>query len=1039
MSYSQNSQNSYSDFSYSDPTNASGASQAYFNPYNGQYYYTYDYQQAYPQQPVYGQQYPLYQYQDTQWVQEQAVPSHSYRQNRPRGRGGGGQNTRGRGTCYYNQNYYGQNQGYYNPNMHDQQYYEANSGPSLSDVNEQSNESAKQFDQGQSRTSEYNSSTTTGSSRDGNSSRPRYGSDRGGKRKQYNYSARGEHSGRGRTSEDRGKASPVPGSRPRSGDKNRREDGREGDEKVGQAGVRRGQGHRAEKDETQRGTLLNQLSRGKYECMVCYDNVRCEHAIWSCGNCFHVFHLHCIKKWARTSTVTERDGSVTGWRCPACQNVTEKVPNQYRCYCAKMRDPAYSQYETPHSCGEVCHKKRKGDCPHPCTLLCHPGPCPPCSATVNRSCDCGRSKNLVRCGHDTSYKCDAVCGKSLNCGKHECQEVCHKGDCHACEEKVTQKCYGGHSQRDVLCGSVESREVSFSCDEECRRALKCGTHTCEQLCHPGECGRCPLLPDLVTHCQCGQTLLTDLPDGQRSSCADPIPVCDKLCSKPLTCGPKDAPHTCDRPCHIGECGPCEGETTLMCYCGAKEKVFSCSETTKFTVTNPYKCERRCTKKKLCARHKCTETCCTRDVHICEVTCGKKLKCGRHKCKALCHRGNCQPCLVAGFDELSCHCGAEIIFPPIPCGTRPPECHKTCVRTHPCQHQVRHNCHSDSVCPPCTELMEKLCMGGHETRKNIPCHMADISCGRPCGRLLLCGIHKCLRICHKGDCEREGDVCVQPCVRKREGCDHPCAAPCHPDDACPKVPCKAEITIKCPCGHQSAKVSCLLGGDSSTNISEYQKVTVQQLSSGRVMDMAKLASVMKGGTRSLDCDAECAIIERNRRVALALEIKNPDFQGKLGNPTFSDFLKEFAKKYPKFVSDVEKALSDLVHSAKQSKHATRSHAFSPMTRDQRHLVHELAEFYGCETQSYDSEPKKNVVAIAKRDKCWLPNSTLTAVLQREHGRTAPPPIPHFHQSSELRQGSPASNVVKLETNSPSHTRRERTPPGPAIDYFDFSVS
>ena len=31
--------------------------------------------------------------------------------------------------------------------------------------------------------------------------------------------------------------------------------------------------------------------------------------------------------------------------------------------------------------------------------------------------------------------------------------------------------------------------------------------------------------------------------------------------------------------------------------------------------------------------------------------------------------------------------------------------------------------------------------------------------------------------------------------------------------------------------------------------------------------------------------------------------------------------------------------------------------------QRRVVHELAEFYGCETQSYDQEPNKNVVATA----------------------------------------------------------------------------
>ena len=48
---------------------------------------------------------------------------------------------------------------------------------------------------------------------------------------------------------------------------------------------------------------------------------------------------------------------------------------------------------------------------------------------------------------------------------------------------------------------------------------------------------------------------------------------------------------------------------------------------------------------------------------------------------------------------------------------------------------------------------------------------------------------------------------------------------------------------------------------------------------------------------------------------------------------------------------------------QSAQKCRSHAFNPMNRDQRRVVHELAEYYGCTTQSYDEEPKKNVVATA----------------------------------------------------------------------------
>lgn len=43
------------------------------------------------------------------------------------------------------------------------------------------------------------------------------------------------------------------------------------------------------------------------------------------------------------------------------------------------------------------------------------------------------------------------------------------------------------------------------------------------------------------------------------------------------------------------------------------------------------------------------------------------------------------CSSPGFDELTCHCGAEVMYPPIPCGTMPPECHRPCTRDHGCNH------------------------------------------------------------------------------------------------------------------------------------------------------------------------------------------------------------------------------------------------------------------------------------------------------------------------------------------------------------------
>ena len=50
-------------------------------------------------------------------------------------------------------------------------------------------------------------------------------------------------------------------------------------------------------------------------------------------------------------------------------------------------------------------------------------------------------------------------------------------------------------------------------------------------------------------------------------------------------------------------------------------------------------------------------------------------------------------------------------------------------------------------------------------------------------------------------------------------------------------------------------------------------------------------------------------------------------------------------------------------SKKSKVSKKSHSFKCMPSVQRRVIHELAEFYGCQTETYDEEPNKNVVATA----------------------------------------------------------------------------
>nr|CAD7444453.1 unnamed protein product [Timema bartmani] len=858
---------------------------------------------------------------------------------------------------------------------------------------------------------------------------------------------------------------------------------------VNQSAPKKGAFHIENNDDeaSQRERLVEQLTKGTLECLVCCDRVRQQDPVWSCGNCYHVLHLKCIKKWAKSSKVE------TGWRCPACQNVTEKVPQLYRCFCSKAIEPQWNRQDVPHTCGEMCGKTRdKPDCVHRCTLLCHPGPCPPCVAQVNRQCGCGATSKVVKCGGDKPLLCDALCGKELNCSVHKCTRKCHIGECGNCEEIVIQACHCGKESRKIACDLTSVGVTYFSCGGICEKHLTCGNHQCTLVCHTGPCGECELSPDKVTHCPCGKTELTA--DQARNSCLDTIPNCPLICGKKLACGQPNNPHHCKEECHNGKCPPCPLSTLVKCRCGNMDREIPCIELT--TRADDARCEKKCTKKRACGKHRCNQLCCIDVDHVCPMVCNHMLTCGQHRCDEPCHRGHCRPCWRTSFDELYCECGASVLYPPVPCGTRRPSCSKPCSRPHPCEHPPIHNCHSEPTCPLCTVLTQKYCYGKHENieevnphycggkvgshlgkttpsspeqdsnlnlpildslgqqktsvlanyttelRKTIPCHQADFSCGLPCNKDLSCGRHRCILPCHKGPCLKEGQACTQPCTTTRNLCGHNCASPCH-DGPCLDSPCKEMVKVTCECGHRFTTRACF------DNVKEYQRMATSLLASkmadmqlGHSVDIGDLLSnptTRKMSLKTLECNDECKLIERNRRMAIGLQIRNPDLSAKL-TPRYSEFMRQWAKKDPNLCNMVQEKLTELVQLAKQSKQKSRSHSFDPMNRDKRQFVHEYCEHFGCESMAYDQEPKRNVVAIATRDKAWLPSMSLMEVIQRENGqRKIPKPVINANRTPSLRtmdvlpvKYSQAHAVKALSQNTLQQTKEE-----PDIDYFDFT--
>lgn len=225
---------------------------------------------------------------------------------------------------------------------------------------------------------------------------------------------------------------------------------------------------------------------------------------------------------------------------------------------------------------------------------------------------------------------------------------------------------------------------------------------------------------------------------------------------------------------------------------------------------------------------------------------------------------------------------------------------------------------------------------------------------------------------------------------------------------------------CDCGNLTSLTIC----SNNTGLhSSLLAAQIRDLNNGNSTNI-----VMNGKKNKIECNEECAKLERNRRVALALQIENPDVSTKLAAPKYSDFLKDMVKKDPSFATMVHEKLSDLVKLAKESKQKSRSYSFEYMNRDKRQFVHELSDHFGVDSESFDAEPKRNVVATAVKDRAWLPSQSVVDVVFGIRKAPAPVSIAPSQPTFPTLQSLAKSNTATDEAAKPQ--------PVAVIDYFDY---
>ncbi|KAK7558507.1 hypothetical protein IWX49DRAFT_572380 [Phyllosticta citricarpa] len=768
------------------------------------------------------------------------------------------------------------------------------------------------------------------------------------------------------------------------------------------------------------------IDNGHYECAICTNEVQRNSRMWSCRTCWTVFHLKCIGEWASNSLAEHSDRP---WRCPGCNLPQDNVPKYFNCWCQKEQDPKSIPGMPPFSCGQTCGRERiiPKSCPHTCSEICHAGPCPPCSQMgPTQSCFCGKDSKTQRCldtDYENGWSCGQVCGEMMPCGEHFCERPCHEGFCGACEVLVDARCYCGQEEKPMMCADRGDEKFSkrtyrrddgeqileewtgvFECTNACARYFDCGKHQCQRSCHAQEqaVSHCPRSPELVSSCPCGKTPLSKITDKPRTTCEDPIPNCKQRCNKLLACG-----HSCSRVCHSGDCDqvPCLEKMPISCRCGKTNLSTICHQ----GVQEQPHCMRTCRVTMNCGRHICGSRCCPGEKkaaertskrptrrrphelengsipvemieaeHVCVKRCGRLLKCGTHECEELCHKGPCHSCREAIFEEISCHCGRTVLEPPLPCGTKPPPCRYECERPKACGHpQVTHNCHQDEeTCPKCPYLTVKTCMCSKNVLKNQPCWLQEARCGEICGRKLKCGAHRCRKPCHKpGDCEDSGTVCKQECGKEKT-CGHPCSIQCHSPYACDETkPCQYKIHITCPCQRSKQEAKCLATKDSQGNLE-----------------------------KSLKCDDECARLERNRKLALALHV-NPDANKDDHIPYSAETLSLYQGNVP-WAQTQEREFRVFASSPEEKRLR-----FKPMPKHQRAFIHALAEDFGLDSESMDPPPHRHVLIYKTPRFVSAPSKTLGECIRiRYNQRNAQPKI--TSDTSKLK----ASNVLGDPFNS-----------------------
>ena len=159
-----------------------------------------------------------------------------------------------------------------------------------------------------------------------------------------------------------------------------------------------------------------------------------------------------------------------------------------------------------------------------------------CVVPVPQFCRCSKSKRTVPCWRARSeeFTCAQPCRTYKTCTKCRCDIVC-------CPY-LGRRDFGAETH---ICLTV------------CGKTLNCGIHRCDDIHHLGNCVKCRVIARDPLSCNCGKSVIQP-----PFACGTLPPVCHEICNKQLPCGHRDLSrcHTEPNcaPCSILVSKPCAG-------------------------------------------------------------------------------------------------------------------------------------------------------------------------------------------------------------------------------------------------------------------------------------------------------------------------------------------------------------------------------------------------------------------------------------------------------------------------------------------------